>query len=30
MSSGAAWGIVILLFAIRAVLGIASAAIFGG
>jgi len=30
MSSGAAWGVVVLLFAIRAVLGIASAAIFGG
>jgi len=30
LSSGAAWGVVILLFVIRAVLGIASAAIFGG
>lgn len=29
MSSGAAWGVVIVLFVIRAVLGIASAAIFG-
>ena len=29
MSSGAAWGVVILLFLIRAVLGIAGAAIFG-
>jgi hypothetical protein len=30
ISSGSAWGIVILLFVIRAVLGVASAAIFGG
>ncbi|MEK6335811.1 MAG: Yip1 family protein [Acidobacteriota bacterium] len=29
MSSGAAWGVVILLFLIRAIFGIASAAIFG-
>jgi hypothetical protein len=30
MSSGGAWGVVILLTVIRAILGIASAAIFGG
>ena len=29
MSSGAAWGVVILLFLIRAIFGVASAAIFG-